>query len=86
MSQAIEREQDLLLDEAEAARILAVSIRTLQAWRVSDVGPPFVRVGRLVRYARSDLLTWIRLRTHRPSNPPQITPRLDQALLLAKAR
>lgn len=48
-----------LLSEKLAARFLAVSQRTLQAWRMSGVGPDFVKMGRAVRYLQSDLENWI---------------------------
>jgi len=48
-----------LLTEAQAAELLALSSRTLQAWRARGGGPPFVRAGRSVRYKRGDLLCWI---------------------------
>jgi excisionase family DNA binding protein len=66
MSQAAQDEEESLVTEPEAARVLAVSVRTLQAWRVQDAGPPYVRVGRLIRYVRSSLIAWIKSRTHTP--------------------
>ncbi|NBN77300.1 helix-turn-helix domain-containing protein [Microvirga tunisiensis] len=45
-----------LLTEAQAAEFLHVSRRSLQAWRVRGGGPRFVKVGKLVRYRRADLL------------------------------
>ncbi len=50
---------DTLLDEAEAAQILKLSARTLQMWRVRNVGPAWVHVGRAIRYQRPDLLAWL---------------------------
>jgi predicted DNA-binding transcriptional regulator AlpA len=50
---------DALLRETDAANFLKLSIRTLQAWRSSGVGPAFVRAGRAVRYRQSDLINWI---------------------------
>ena len=50
----------LLVDPKEAARLLAVSPRTL--WALTfEKSPalPHVRCGRLVRYAMADLQTWI---------------------------
>jgi predicted DNA-binding transcriptional regulator AlpA len=66
MSEAAQVEDELLVTEPEAARILAISVRTLQAWRVQDAGPPYVRVGRLIRYVRSSLIAWVKSRTHTP--------------------
>ena len=57
-------DQDSLLNEVEAARFLAVSVRTLQAWRTKGIGPPFVRLGRAVRYSRQALIDWVHANTH----------------------
>lgn len=58
-ARAATQEAERLVDEGAAADILGVSVRTLQAWRVKGGGPVFVRVGRAIRYAISDLNTWI---------------------------
>jgi excisionase family DNA binding protein len=50
---------DVLLREEDAADLLNLSVRTLQAWRLRRTGPPFVQVGRAVRYRRRDLIAWI---------------------------
>ncbi|MBK5958438.1 hypothetical protein CCR97_09480 [Rhodoplanes elegans] len=50
---------DTLLDERQAAELLNLSCRTLQAWRAVDAGPRFIRAGRAVRYRRTDLLAWV---------------------------
>jgi excisionase family DNA binding protein len=55
-------DHDALLSEMQAARVLNLSSRTLQAWRSKGVGPPFVRAGRAVRYRRSDILSWVESR------------------------
>jgi excisionase family DNA binding protein len=53
-----------LLDEAQAAEILTVAKGTLGVWRSTGrYGLPFVKVGRRVRYRRSDLLAWLEKRT-----------------------
>ena len=54
---------DVLLTETVAADILNLSIRTLQSWRLRRTGPPFVQVGRAVRYRRRDLIAWIEANT-----------------------
>lgn len=56
-----------LLTEAEAAELLSLSVRTLQAWRYGSSGPRYCRLGRMVRYRRADLLTWIEAQTPEPS-------------------
>jgi predicted DNA-binding transcriptional regulator AlpA len=50
---------DRLLDQREAARILGVSVRTLERHRISGTGPQFCRIGRLVRYRERDLDDWV---------------------------
>jgi predicted DNA-binding transcriptional regulator AlpA len=52
------RDDDRLLNEGEAAQLLTISARTLQAWRCAGEGPHFVKIGRAVRYWRSALLEW----------------------------
>ena len=58
---------DSLLTESEASEFLKVSVRTVQAWRLRVAGPPFVHVGRAVRYRRRDLLAWIEANTVSPT-------------------
>jgi hypothetical protein len=52
-------EPDELLTEAEAAQLRRQSMRTLQAERLRGDGCPFVKLGRSVRYRRSDLMRFI---------------------------
>ncbi len=53
------------LDEAEAARVLHLGRRTLQRWRVTGEGPPYVRVGvRRVLYSADELRRWAEARTY----------------------
>jgi hypothetical protein len=56
-------ETEPLLMEVQAARLLNLSPRTLQNWRITCNGPPFIRVGRAIRYRRSDLTVWINANT-----------------------
>ena len=62
-SHPIADDRDELLTEHEAADLLKVSTRTLQAWRCNSSGPPFARVGRSIRYMRTGLLNWLSSRT-----------------------
>jgi hypothetical protein len=43
------------MDTKEAARLLGVTVKGLEAMRARGEGPPFIRVGRRVRYAAADL-------------------------------
>ncbi len=51
----------VLLSAQKAAELLGLSPRTLAnwRWRGGDWGPPFVKVGRSVRYNLRELLNWI---------------------------
>ncbi|MBK6704097.1 MAG: helix-turn-helix domain-containing protein [Caulobacteraceae bacterium] len=56
--------QTLLTVEDAAAR-LKISKHTLNRWRVTGEGPPFVKYGpRLVRYVESVLDEWAHKRLH----------------------
>jgi hypothetical protein len=54
---------EAVLNEKQAAEFLSVSVRTLQAWRVRGVPPPFVKIGRAVRYQRRALLKFLEQHT-----------------------
>lgn len=50
------------LNERQAARLLALSPKTLEKLRSTGGGPEFLHIGRLVRYSRTELLAWARSR------------------------
>lgn len=50
---------DRLLTVPELADYLAVPVATLYQWRYLRKGPPGFRIGRHVRYRRSDVNEWI---------------------------
>jgi hypothetical protein len=60
-------DHDALLTEVQAADLLRLSVRTLQAWRTRAFGPAYVQAGRAVRYRRRDLIAWIEASTVLPS-------------------
>jgi len=63
-----------LLTNEQAAQFLGVSAGTLPIWRCKrKYALPFVRVGRLIRYERSALQSWIEKRTESgaASKPPK---------------
>ncbi len=47
------------LMQGDVAALLHISPRTLERFRVSGDGPPFIKAGRRVLYRQSDLETWI---------------------------
>ncbi|WP_371411774.1 helix-turn-helix domain-containing protein [Shewanella halifaxensis] len=54
-------EQDTtLLTNKEAAELLKISVKTLNNWRSARNGKiPFVKIGRGIRYKKSDLISYI---------------------------
>ncbi len=48
-----------LIDEREAARLLNVSVPTLRRWRLLRQGPPFRKLGALVRYDQRSVESWL---------------------------
>ena len=53
-----------LLDERAAAELIDVAPGTLSVWRSTGrYNLPFIKIGRKVRYRRSDLLAWMEART-----------------------
>lgn len=63
INEIVQRTRDLL-DEKQAAEVLTVEPGTLSVWRSTGrYSIPFVKVGRRVRYRRSDLLAWLKSRT-----------------------
>jgi predicted DNA-binding transcriptional regulator AlpA len=61
----MEKQEDMALTETETAQRVSVSVSGLRKWRRAGCGPPYVRLGRLIRYPVRDLQTW--LRSHIPS-------------------
>jgi predicted DNA-binding transcriptional regulator AlpA len=53
---------DVLLEPSEAAAFLKVSLSWLAKARATDDGPPFIRIGRCVRYSKAALLRWLKSR------------------------
>jgi excisionase family DNA binding protein len=55
---AIDRDERLL-SVAEVASYLGVPVKTLYQWRHKGVGPRAMRVGRHLRYRRSEVDRWL---------------------------
>ena len=54
--------------ERQLAERLGISVRTLQAQRQRGGGIPFVKLGRAVRYARSDVEQYLEQHRHRSTS------------------
>ena len=52
----------VLLTPKEAAKLLKVSLSWLAKARMRGDGPPYIRVGRSIRYAEAALLQWMKSR------------------------
>ena len=63
ISEIVQRSRDLL-DEKKAAEFLDVAPGTLSVWRSTGrYKIPFIKIGHLVRYRRTDLESWLESRT-----------------------
>lgn len=56
--------EDRLLDKAQTAEALGVSIWTVQKWVHHGGGPQYVKVGTRVKFRESELNRWVAERTH----------------------
>lgn len=54
---------DPLLSCAEVAHWLNTTPGQLSQWRFHGEGPPFIKLGRAVRYSRSDVQAWLEANT-----------------------
>jgi excisionase family DNA binding protein len=52
----------VLLTPKEAAKLLKVSLSWLAKARMRGDGPPYIRVGRQIRYSEAALLQWMKSR------------------------
>lgn len=46
------------LNESKVAELICQSVRTIQKWRVTGHGPAYYKLGRSVRYRRSEVIAW----------------------------
>lgn len=57
---------EALFRPTEVAELLGVPVATLANWRCAGKGPPFLKIGRHVRYRPGDVDAWIADRVTRP--------------------
>jgi len=61
-------EHDELMSITEVADIIRVPVATLRYWRHLGSGPQSFRIGRSVRYWRSEVLAWLERQSSRPQS------------------
>ncbi|MBG6059695.1 putative DNA-binding transcriptional regulator AlpA [Cryobacterium sp. MP_M5] len=52
------------LTQRELADLLRLPERTLEDWRLTHSGPPYLKLGRHVRYDVHDVLAWVTEHRH----------------------
>ena len=71
LSDPVSNLDEPLMRQEDAARMLGLTPRALEAWRHKGDGPKFIRIShRCVRYRRSDLLKWIAERERISTSDP----------------
>lgn len=68
IGRVIHLDDETLYREAVISKKLECKEKTLQAWRSRGGGPPFVKIGRLVRYRGRDVKQWMDGRTVRSTS------------------
>ena len=58
---------ELLWDDPHLAKALDVQPQTPSAWRNRNQGPPYLKIGKLVRYRPSHVKEWLESRVVRPT-------------------
>jgi predicted DNA-binding transcriptional regulator AlpA len=48
-----------VVNDQESAEILGVAPQTLRNWRSLRKGPPYLKIGRVVRYREEDLIAYL---------------------------
>jgi predicted DNA-binding transcriptional regulator AlpA len=56
--------------EKEEAERLNLSVRTLQSWRYKGGGPPYLRLGSVVRYDPAAVDTWLNQQVRTSTSDP----------------
>jgi predicted DNA-binding transcriptional regulator AlpA len=51
--------EDRLLDTTEVADYLGIPVNSLKMWRYRRTGPPWLKLGRHVRYRQTTLERWL---------------------------
>jgi excisionase family DNA binding protein len=57
-----------LINTKQVAELLMAKANTVEIWRCRGEGPPFIKVGRSVRYRRSDVDAWLDKQTRQSTS------------------
>lgn len=68
---------DVLLTPEQAEAETGYSKRTLANKRCDGTGPPFFRMGRLIRYSKLDIHEWMRSRRYRSTSEVSVESQRD---------
>ena len=60
----------VLLTPKEVAKLLKVSLSWLAKARMRGDGPPYIRIGRSIRYSEAAVLQWMKSRQRLSTNEP----------------
>ncbi len=71
MEKTTHAQRQPLLTEVQAAKLLSLTPRALQAWRYQGRGPQFVKISaRAIRYRPEDLEAWIEAQLRSSTSDP----------------
>lgn len=49
-----------LMDQNEVAEYLGISVKTLEYYRWKKIGPRYLKIGKLARYRKCDVIAYIK--------------------------
>ncbi|GAA3871467.1 helix-turn-helix domain-containing protein [Leifsonia kafniensis] len=58
----MDNNQPEYLTQMQLSELLQIPVRTIEDWRHNKKGPPFVTLGRHVRYDLVDVKAWVKSR------------------------
>ncbi|MEQ1890398.1 MAG: helix-turn-helix domain-containing protein [Alphaproteobacteria bacterium] len=62
--------EKIFMPQGDTAKMLSVSERTLERWRLEGTGPVYRKFGRRVLYAKADVVAWADLHCRKSTSDP----------------